>query len=146
MILQLADGLKKVGEKYNVTASQVALAWLLAQGDDIIPIPGTTKIHVSKEILLCWISTHVWLLAARRESWSGQSAVEPCRFERGAGWSRACRYYARRQISGRNGGHAVWWHSCTLEVKLVADWTMVQWSDMPTKHHQMMSTTSSDLG
>jgi len=25
------------------TASQLALAWLLAQGDDIIPIPGTTK-------------------------------------------------------------------------------------------------------
>lgn len=46
-ILQLADGLKKVGEKYKATAGQVALAWLLAQGDDVIPIPGTTKINVS---------------------------------------------------------------------------------------------------
>lgn len=48
--MQLADGLKKVGEKYNATAGQVGLAWLLAQGNDIIPIPGTTKIHVSKVI------------------------------------------------------------------------------------------------
>jgi len=50
-ILQLADGLKKVGEKYNATAGQVGLAWLLAQGDDIIPIPGTTKIHRLEENL-----------------------------------------------------------------------------------------------
>ncbi|KII90975.1 hypothetical protein PLICRDRAFT_39564 [Plicaturopsis crispa FD-325 SS-3] len=31
-ILKLADGLKKLGEKYNATAGQIALAWLLAQG------------------------------------------------------------------------------------------------------------------
>ena len=42
--------MKKVGEKYKASAGQVALAWLLAQGDDIIPIPGTTKVHVSKGI------------------------------------------------------------------------------------------------
>ncbi|KXP02412.1 aldo/keto reductase [Tsukamurella tyrosinosolvens] len=27
----------------QVTAAQVALAWVLAQGDDIVPIPGTTR-------------------------------------------------------------------------------------------------------
>lgn len=27
----------------NVTVSQLALAWLLAQGDDIVPIPGTRR-------------------------------------------------------------------------------------------------------
>ncbi|KAJ6517517.1 Aldo keto reductase [Mycena vitilis] len=43
-ILKLADGLKAIGAKYNdATAGQVALAWVLAQGDDVIPIPGTTK-------------------------------------------------------------------------------------------------------
>jgi len=42
-ILKLANGLKQIGEKHNATAGQVALAWLLAQGDDVIPIPGTTK-------------------------------------------------------------------------------------------------------
>ncbi|KAJ7659161.1 Aldo/keto reductase, partial [Mycena polygramma] len=49
-ILKLADGLKAIGAKYNnATAGQVALAWLLAQGDDIIPIPGTKKIKYLEE-------------------------------------------------------------------------------------------------
>ncbi|KAI0313888.1 NADP-dependent oxidoreductase domain-containing protein [Amylostereum chailletii] len=42
--LQLADALAEIGKAHDATASQVALAWLLAQGDDIIPIPGTKKI------------------------------------------------------------------------------------------------------
>ncbi|OSD02680.1 Aldo/keto reductase [Trametes coccinea BRFM310] len=50
-ILKLANGLQKIGEKYNATAGQVALAWLLAQGEDVIPIPGTTKIPNLKENL-----------------------------------------------------------------------------------------------
>merc|ERR1712194_601966 len=33
-----------VAEKNGVTPSQVSLAWVHAQGDDIFPIPGTTKI------------------------------------------------------------------------------------------------------
>ncbi|KAJ6482299.1 NADP-dependent oxidoreductase domain-containing protein [Mycena vitilis] len=49
-ILKLADGLKAIGRKYNnATAGQVALAWLLAQGEDIIPIPGTKKIKYLEE-------------------------------------------------------------------------------------------------
>jgi aryl-alcohol dehydrogenase-like predicted oxidoreductase len=49
-ILKLADNLKRVGEQYNASAGQVALAWLLAQGEDVIPIPGTKKIKVSSHI------------------------------------------------------------------------------------------------
>lgn len=52
-ILKLVDGLKQIGQKYNATAGQVALAWLLAQGDDVIPIPGTRQIKVN--ILVIWI-------------------------------------------------------------------------------------------
>ncbi|KAJ7435780.1 NADP-dependent oxidoreductase domain-containing protein [Mycena galericulata] len=49
-ILKLADGLKAIGAKNGgATAGQVALAWLLAQGDDIIPIPGTKKIKYLEE-------------------------------------------------------------------------------------------------
>ncbi|KAF7334644.1 Aldo-ket-red domain-containing protein [Mycena venus] len=49
-ILKLADGLKSIGTKYGgATAGQVALAWLLAQGDDVIPIPGTKKIKYLEE-------------------------------------------------------------------------------------------------
>ncbi|KAI8986631.1 Aldo/keto reductase [Trametes punicea] len=50
-ILKLVDGLKRIGEKYNITPGQVSLAWILAQGEDVIPIPGTTKIPNLKENL-----------------------------------------------------------------------------------------------
>ncbi|EIN08934.1 Aldo/keto reductase [Punctularia strigosozonata HHB-11173 SS5] len=43
-ILKLVDGIQSIAKKYSATPGQVALAWLLAQGEDIIPIPGTTKI------------------------------------------------------------------------------------------------------
>lgn len=45
-ILKLVDGLKGIGEKHGATAGQVALAWLLAQGDDVLPIPGTRSVKV----------------------------------------------------------------------------------------------------
>ncbi|KAF8970341.1 NADP-dependent oxidoreductase domain-containing protein [Flammula alnicola] len=50
-ILKLVKGLEELGKKHNATAGQVTLAWLLAQGDDIIPIPGTKKIKYLKENL-----------------------------------------------------------------------------------------------
>ena len=50
-ILRIVDGLKKVGERHGATAGQVALAWLLGQGDDVIPIPGTMKLKVRFHII-----------------------------------------------------------------------------------------------
>lgn len=47
--LVLVDGLKKLAQKKGVTPGQLTLAWLLAQGDDIIPIPGTKKIKYLEE-------------------------------------------------------------------------------------------------
>lgn len=35
------DQLKALAESKGITVAQLALAWLLAQGDDIVPIPGT---------------------------------------------------------------------------------------------------------
>ncbi|HEY6475613.1 MAG TPA: aldo/keto reductase, partial [Polyangia bacterium] len=39
----LADRVKEIAAEKKVTPGQLALAWVLAQGDDIVPIPGTTK-------------------------------------------------------------------------------------------------------
>lgn len=39
----LTDYLYKIGKKYNLSAFQVCLAWLLAQGNDILPIPGMRR-------------------------------------------------------------------------------------------------------
>jgi len=48
-ILKLVDGLQNIGKKHDATSGQVTLAWILAQGDDFIPIPGTTRISALKE-------------------------------------------------------------------------------------------------
>ncbi|KAI4301913.1 hypothetical protein L6164_035149 [Bauhinia variegata] len=38
------DRMERVAEKRRCTTAQLALAWVLNQGDDVVPIPGTTKI------------------------------------------------------------------------------------------------------
>lgn len=40
-ILKVVDEIKAVGEAHGAPASTTTLAWLLAQGDNVIPIPGT---------------------------------------------------------------------------------------------------------
>jgi aryl-alcohol dehydrogenase-like predicted oxidoreductase len=41
--IALVDRVRELAAEKQVTAGQLALAWVLAQGDDIVPIPGTTK-------------------------------------------------------------------------------------------------------
>ena len=42
--LKLAEAGKKLAAKKNCTPAQFALAWVLAQGNDMIPIPGTKRL------------------------------------------------------------------------------------------------------
>jgi aryl-alcohol dehydrogenase-like predicted oxidoreductase len=42
--LGIADEVQAVADQAGATSAQVALAWLLAQGDDIAPIPGTRRV------------------------------------------------------------------------------------------------------
>jgi aryl-alcohol dehydrogenase-like predicted oxidoreductase len=39
----VVDGLTRLARARGVTASQLALAWLLGAGDDVVPIPGTKR-------------------------------------------------------------------------------------------------------
>ena len=41
--LKLVDAVNELAKRKGCTASQLALAWVLAQGDDIVPIPGTKR-------------------------------------------------------------------------------------------------------
>ena len=41
--LELADRVREVADGKGITPGQLVLAWLLAQGDDIVPIPGTKR-------------------------------------------------------------------------------------------------------
>jgi aryl-alcohol dehydrogenase-like predicted oxidoreductase len=47
--LELVERVKEIADKKGVTAGQLALAWVLAQRDDIVPIPGTTKVKNLEE-------------------------------------------------------------------------------------------------
>ncbi|MFJ8791971.1 aldo/keto reductase [Streptomyces sp. NPDC102462] len=41
--LRLADKVKEIAAEKEVTPAQLAIAWVLAQGDDLVPIPGTKR-------------------------------------------------------------------------------------------------------
>jgi aryl-alcohol dehydrogenase-like predicted oxidoreductase len=41
--LAVVDRVHEIAERKDVAASALVLAWVLAQGEDIVPIPGTTR-------------------------------------------------------------------------------------------------------
>ena len=47
--LRLVDEVEAVASEADATSAQVALAWLLAQGNDIAPIPGTKRVSRVEE-------------------------------------------------------------------------------------------------
>lgn len=47
--IQLVREVEKIAQEKGCTAAQLALAWVLAQGDDVVPIPGTKHIRYLDE-------------------------------------------------------------------------------------------------
>jgi aryl-alcohol dehydrogenase-like predicted oxidoreductase len=47
--LALVDVVREIARKKRATASQVALAWVLSRGDDVVPIPGTKRVRYLEE-------------------------------------------------------------------------------------------------
>jgi aryl-alcohol dehydrogenase-like predicted oxidoreductase len=47
--LRLLDAVRDLATEVGATPVQVALAWLLAKGDDIVPIPGTKRVRYLEE-------------------------------------------------------------------------------------------------
>ncbi|MEU4154366.1 aldo/keto reductase [Streptomyces sp. NPDC026659] len=47
--LRIVDEVEAVAAEADATPAQIALAWLLAQGDDIAPIPGTKRVSRVEE-------------------------------------------------------------------------------------------------
>jgi aryl-alcohol dehydrogenase-like predicted oxidoreductase len=47
--LELLDRVREIAAERQVTPGQLALAWVLHQGDDIVPIPGTTRVRHLEE-------------------------------------------------------------------------------------------------
>ncbi|TIC84278.1 aldo/keto reductase [Nocardioides sp. GY 10127] len=46
---RLVDALTAVADRHGCTTGQLALAWVLAQGDDVVPIPGTKRVRYLEE-------------------------------------------------------------------------------------------------
>ena len=49
--VKLMDPVKALADRLGVTPAQVSLAWVLSRGNDIVPIPGTSKPHRLEENL-----------------------------------------------------------------------------------------------
>ena len=47
--LQVVERVRALAQARNVTPAQIALAWVLAQGEHVVPIPGTTRIERLEE-------------------------------------------------------------------------------------------------
>ena len=47
--LEIVHQLDAIGKKRGNTSGQITLAWLLSQGDDIFPIPGTKRVKYLEE-------------------------------------------------------------------------------------------------
>jgi aryl-alcohol dehydrogenase-like predicted oxidoreductase len=47
--LELVDRVREIADEKDVTPGQLALAWLLHRGEDIVPIPGTKRVQYLEE-------------------------------------------------------------------------------------------------
>jgi aryl-alcohol dehydrogenase-like predicted oxidoreductase len=50
--IEIVAKVKEIADEKGVKPGQIALAWVLAQGDDIVPIPGTKHLEYLKENIL----------------------------------------------------------------------------------------------
>ena len=63
--LRLLDGYRAIAQLAGCRMAQVALAWLLAQGEEVIPIPGTTKAdHLAEDLGAAYVVLDAGTLAA----------------------------------------------------------------------------------
>jgi aryl-alcohol dehydrogenase-like predicted oxidoreductase len=63
--LRLVDAVRGLAEQKGCTAGQLALAWILAQGPDVVPIPGTKRrAYLEENVAACAVQLTAADLAA----------------------------------------------------------------------------------
>jgi aryl-alcohol dehydrogenase-like predicted oxidoreductase len=78
--LQLLPGFKALAQEAGCTPAQLAIAWLLHRGEDIIPIPGTTSVdHLRKDLGAAEVSLSADLMH-RLEAHINQQTVSGHRY------------------------------------------------------------------
>ena len=76
--LKLLDGAREIAAEANCTVAQLALAWLLAKGEDILPIPGTTSLsHLDDNIDAANVTLTADQVARLDAHFHPESAVGP---------------------------------------------------------------------
>jgi aryl-alcohol dehydrogenase-like predicted oxidoreductase len=81
--LDLVAEVRRLADEKHITAGQLALAWLLAQGDDVVPIPGTKRrANLEQNIGACAVTLSKDDLQslealAPRNAWSGARYANP---------------------------------------------------------------------
>jgi aryl-alcohol dehydrogenase-like predicted oxidoreductase len=80
--LHIVETVEAVAREVGATPAQVALAWLLAQGDDIVPIPGTKRVARLEE------NTAAAAITLTADQLARLSAIQPPVGERYADMSR----------------------------------------------------------
>jgi aryl-alcohol dehydrogenase-like predicted oxidoreductase len=74
------DTVQSVADAHGATLGQVALAWILSRGDDVVPIPGTKRVaYVEQNVA----AADVELSAEDLERLDGISVREPRTFDEG---------------------------------------------------------------
>jgi aryl-alcohol dehydrogenase-like predicted oxidoreductase len=76
--LAVVEQLRRLADEQGMTASQLAIAWLLAQGEDIVPIPGAERRRFLEEnvrALQVWLTPRD-LAAVEKLAWRGVAAGE----------------------------------------------------------------------
>jgi aryl-alcohol dehydrogenase-like predicted oxidoreductase len=77
----LVGELKRMADERGLAPAQLALAWLLAQGDDVVPIPGTKRIHrleentAAADVTLSAADLERLETVAPRSAWVGDRAA-----------------------------------------------------------------------
>jgi aryl-alcohol dehydrogenase-like predicted oxidoreductase len=82
--LALVAEVRKLAEQIGVSAVQLALAWLLSRGDDVVPIPGTKRVRYLEENAAAADVTLTSEQLARLEAALPADAVSGDRYPAGA--------------------------------------------------------------
>lgn len=78
--LQLRDRLQTLADQADCTAAQLGLAWLLAQSDNILPIPGTTNLqHLADNFTAATLHIPTEILQ-QAEAIINQSTIQGARY------------------------------------------------------------------
>lgn len=82
--LKLLDGFQEIAREVGCTMSALALAWLLAKDESIIPIPGTTQIaHLEENVSACNVVLSAGTLA-RLDALINERTVRGARYTEAA--------------------------------------------------------------